>query len=190
MRCGYIFLFLKRKHPNEMPFKVVIWHGYIMPLKNCTQKIIWKLSNLLKMKNLFSSIFPQWKQLKSFSMITTSWEFFKQTPLKVIYTIQDIWKFICALREFFIWFKPHYNLNFETDIQQWNIHNEHIRMLEELLERNMLLIEDALIKANVYAFDGVQITYLPNKTFENSYAPWENSLFDSSHIENNPDNPL
>ncbi len=54
-----------------------------------------------------------------------------------------------------------YNLNFETDIQQWNIHNEHIRMLEELLERNMLLIEDALIKANVYAFDGVQITYLP-----------------------------
>lgn len=54
-----------------------------------------------------------------------------------------------------------YNFNFEADIHQWNIRTEHIRMLEELLERNMLLIEDALIKANVYAFDGVHITYLP-----------------------------
>lgn len=54
-----------------------------------------------------------------------------------------------------------YNFTFETDIQQWNIHTEHIRMLEELLKRNMILIEDALIEANVYAFEGVQITYLP-----------------------------
>lgn len=66
-----------------------------------------------------------------------------------------------------------YNFNFEADIQQWNIRTEHIRMLEELLERNMLLIEDALIKANVYAFDGVQITYLPldyARTVDNTHV--------------------
>ena len=54
-----------------------------------------------------------------------------------------------------------HNLNFETDIQQWNIHTEHIRMIDELIKRNMVLIENALIKANVYTFDGIQITHLP-----------------------------
>ncbi len=54
-----------------------------------------------------------------------------------------------------------HNLKLVTDVKQWNIHAEHIRMIDELLKRNMVLIEDALIKANLYSFDGVQITYLP-----------------------------
>ena len=73
-----------------------------------------------------------------------------------------------------------YNFNFEANIQKWNIHTEYICMIEELLKRNMLLIEAELIKANVYAFDGVQIVYLPfnyARTVDNTHFLDQNKKY-------------
>lgn len=54
-----------------------------------------------------------------------------------------------------------YNISFEDENDQWNLRADHVKMIQELTERNLVLIEDALIKAKLYLFDGVQITYMP-----------------------------
>lgn len=54
-----------------------------------------------------------------------------------------------------------FNLNFEDEDEEWNKRNEAIILIEELIERNILELEDALIKSNVFNYAGIQLTYMP-----------------------------
>lgn len=54
-----------------------------------------------------------------------------------------------------------FNLNFENEDEEWNKRNEAIILIEELIERNILELEDALIKSNVFNYEGIQLTYMP-----------------------------
>lgn len=63
-----------------------------------------------------------------------------------------------------------FNMTFERD-ENYNIRNEAIKLIEELMENNLIDIEKTLIDSGFYSFNGVQITYMPKdyaKTVDNN----------------------
>lgn len=54
-----------------------------------------------------------------------------------------------------------FNLFFEDFTKKKNKRSETIRMIEELLQRNLIMFEKELIFCGFYGFNGVQLTYMP-----------------------------
>lgn len=54
-----------------------------------------------------------------------------------------------------------FNLFFEDFTKKKNKRSETIRMIEELLQRNLIMFEKELISCDFYGFNGVQLTYMP-----------------------------
>ena len=54
-----------------------------------------------------------------------------------------------------------FNLSFEKNDDEWNKRSETFRLVEELIERNVLELENTLIKSNLFCYNGIQLAYMP-----------------------------